>query len=93
MRSLFLIAPLSLAACATSGMAPAPGGGICRGDNLGQYAGRPYTAQLGEQIRRESGARLLRRVDHGMVVTMEYSDQRVTVWLTQDNRVHRATCG
>ncbi len=94
MRSLLLIAPLALAACATTGMAPpAPGDGVCRGDNLGQFAGRPATPQLDAEMMRVSGARIIRRVAKGMMVTMEYSDQRLTVWLTEDNRVERATCG
>lgn len=95
MRSLVLIAPFVLAACATAGAAPpAPApGGICQGGNLGQFAGRPATQELGAEVLRASGARTLRWVAHGMMVTMEYSDQRVTVWLTADNRVDRATCG
>ena len=92
MRKLILLAPVTLAACATA--APPPtAGGICRGDNLGQFVGRPATQELGAEVLRVSGARNLRWVAHGMVVTMEYSDQRVTVWLTPDNRVDRANCG
>ena len=95
MRSLILLAPFALAACATVGAAPpAPApGGICSGDNLRQFAGRPATQELGAEVLRVSGARLLRWVAHGMVVTMEYSEERVTVWLTADNRVDRAVCG
>lgn len=95
MRKFIMLAPLALAACATAAAPPAPpaAGGICRGDNLGQFAGRPATQELGADVLRVSGARMLRWVAHGMMVTMEYSDQRVTVWLTPDNRVDRATCG
>ena len=91
MRNLILLAPLALAACATA--PPPPPGGICRPDNLGQFAGRPATQELGAEVLRVSDARILRWVAHGMMVTMEYSDQRVTIWLTRDNRVDRATCG
>ena len=96
MRNFLMLAPLALAACATSATPPPPPpatGGICRGDNLGQFAGRPATQELGGEVLRVSGARVLRWVAHGMMVTMEYSDQRATVWLTADNRVDRATCG
>ena len=96
MRSLILLAPFALAACATVGAPPppAPGpGGICRGDNLGQFRGRPATQELGAEVLRVSGARILRWVPHGRVITMEFSEERVTVWLTADNRVDRATCG
>jgi len=65
----------------------------CRGDNLGQFAGRPATQDLGAEVLRVSGARNLRWVAHGMMVTMEFREDRVTVWLTADNRVDRAVCG
>jgi len=65
----------------------------CRGDNLGQFAGRPATQDLGAEVLRVSGARNLRWVPHGMMVTMEFREDRVTVWLTADNRVDRAVCG
>jgi hypothetical protein len=93
MRKLVLLASAALTACATSAAAPPAPGGICRGENLGQFAGRPATRELGAEILRVSGARALRWVGHGMVVTMEFSEQRVTVWLTANNLVDRAVCG
>lgn len=93
MRKFIMLAPLALAACATATAPPSPSGGVCRADNLGQFAGRPATGDLGAEVLRVSGARMLRWVAHGMMVTMEYSDQRVTIWLTPDNRVERASCG
>ena len=95
MRSLILIAPLALAACATApGPAPMPpSGGVCQSDDLAQFAGRPATQDLGEEMLRVSGARIIRWVAHGMAVTMDFSPQRLTVWLTPDNRVERANCG
>jgi hypothetical protein len=93
MRSLALLIPIALAACATTAAAPPASGGTCRGEDLAQFKGRAASQDLGAEILRVSGARSLRWVAHGMVVTMEYSDQRVTVWLTADNRVDRAVCG
>ena len=93
MRRLLLVAACTLAACATTAVAPPPPGGLCHGENLGQFAGRPASPELGAEVLRVSGARVLRWVAHGSVVTMEFSDQRVTVWLTADNRVDRAVCG
>ena len=93
MRELVLLASAALSACATSAVAPPAPGGICRGENLGQFAGRPATRELGAEILRVSGASTLRWVAHGMMVTMEFREQRVTVWLTADNRVDRAVCG
>jgi hypothetical protein len=93
MRNLLLLAVSALAACATTAVAPPPPGGLCHGENLGQFAGRQASPELGAEVLRVSGARVLRWVAHGSVVTMDYSDQRVTVWLTADNRVDRAVCG
>ena len=95
MRSLVLLAGLALTACAT--YAPPPAGpaepSACRPDGLAQFTGQPASEQLGADIQRVSGARTLRWVAHGMAVTMEFSPDRVTVWLTADNRVERANCG
>jgi hypothetical protein len=40
-----------------------------------------------------SGARQLRWVPHGGIITMEFSPNRLTVRLDQANRVESATCG
>jgi hypothetical protein len=42
---------------------------------------------------RASGARTIRWVPKGGVVTMEYSAERITVSLDGSNRVERASCG
>ena len=42
---------------------------------------------------RESGARALRWVPKGMMVTMDYRGDRLTVHLDAANRVERANCG
>ena len=44
-------------------------------------------------MQRVSGARILQWVGHGMMVTMEFSPDRLRVYLTADNRVERANCG
>lgn len=96
MRNIALLLPLALAACATTAAGPAvpaPAGGICRGDSLGQFVGRPATSELGAEMLRATGARVLRWVGHGMMVTMDFREDRLTVHLTVDNRVERASCG
>ena len=97
MHKLVLIAPLALLACATTTVLPPAGdrssGMTCHSDNLAQFAGRPASEELGAEMLRVSGARALRWVAKGMMVTMEYREDRLTVWLTADNRVERANCG
>ena len=92
MRKFILLAPLALAACATTAPPP-PSGGTCRPENLGQFTGQPATQALGAELQRVSGARILQWVGHGMMVTMEFSPDRLRVYLTADNRVDRASCG
>jgi hypothetical protein len=92
MRKWAALALLALSACAGA-PPPAPVGEACRGDGLSSFAGQPATQELGAAMLRTSGARTIRWVAQGMMVTMDYSPQRLTVYLTADNRVERASCG
>lgn len=93
---------LALAGCSTQA-APMPEPAIpvhgetpgytCRNSNLNQFAGRQATSQLGSEMLRVSGARRLRWVQPGMMVTMEFSAERLTVHLDASGRVERAICG
>ena len=96
MRRLALLGALALPGCAAATPEPAVHGAsdyICRSDSLGQFTGQPATEQLGANMLRVSGARRLQWVGHGMMVTMDFSPQRLRVFLTADNRVERASCG
>lgn len=99
MRRIALFAPALLAACAAAPAAdPAPpavgeSGYVCRNADLGGFAGRPATTEVGAEILRVSGARHLRWVRPGMMVTMEFREDRVTVWLAAGNRIERVNCG
>jgi hypothetical protein len=92
MPRLLWLTPALLAACAS---APPPAavvdqsGGICRNTGLALFAGRPATAEVGKEILRVSGARALRWVRPGMMVTMEYREDRVTVWLMASPNIER----
>ncbi len=82
---------LSLAACVTaSGGGPA---GICHDSTLGHYVGQQATQALGAQIMAEAGARRLRWITMGMMITMEYSAERLNVRLGTRHEVLSATCG
>jgi hypothetical protein len=98
MRRLAILAFTPLAACtiATSdatGDAAPPILGACRNDVLGQFTGQAASQELGARMLAVSGARILRWVPKGSVVTMEFSPDRVTVLLDGSNRVERASCG
>ena len=95
MRRLALLACLVLPACAATTASPAPpaGAAVCRPENLARFVGQPATQELGAEMQRVSGARVLQWVGHGMMVTMDFSPQRLRVFLTADNRIDRASCG
>jgi len=91
MRRLGLAAPLLLAACAAT---PAPHeGGTCRPEPLAAFAGREATPDTLAELQRASGAKTIRVVQPGMMVTMEFSPERVTVQLAPGNKIERASCG
>ncbi|GAA4014685.1 hypothetical protein GCM10022280_11510 [Sphingomonas swuensis] len=99
-RLLLVAATLPLiAACATAQPgSPYPGGNsadryVCSGTMLAQFKGRPASAELANEIIRSSGSKTLQWVAKGMMVTMDYRDDRVRVWLDGQNRVERANCG
>jgi Peptidase inhibitor I78 family len=98
MRYLAALAILPLAACtiATSDATadgPAHPEGTCRNEALGQFTGRTASQDLGARMLRASGARIIRWVPKGGVVTMDFSPERITVLLDGSNRVDRASCG
>ena len=96
MKSALFLLPLLVAACATTAPADpvvAEPAETCRGEALASFAGQPATAALGARMLRDSGARTLRWVPQGMMVTMDYRGDRLTVRLDAANRVERASCG
>ena len=99
MRKLLLSAPLALAACAAAGpryvgIDQLPPGSKCvQSGALDTFKGRPASTELAAQIMTAARAPKLRWVPFGAMITMEYSENRVTVRLDQQNRVLSATCG
>ena len=88
---LGLATPL-LAACATVSPA-APTGGTCSNDGLQQFVGQPATAELGSRALSTSGAKTLQWIEAGMMVTMEFRADRVRIYLDEQNKVQRLSCG
>lgn len=91
--SPLLILPFA-AACAQSAEMPPPvfGAGSCSDSRLSRFAGQPSSAQLGQTMLAASGAKLLRWVPHGSVITMELREDRLTVHLDGQGKVERAVC-
>ena len=92
MRSLSLLLLTPLAAACTS-MAPAePGSGGCSPEALARYTGQTANDALAARMKRETGRTAIRWVQPGMAVTMDYREDRLTVYLDAANRVERASC-
>ena len=96
MKRLIALAPaLVLSACIVVPV-PVPlaaGGGECRNDGLERFIGQPATQQLGAEMQRAAGARVLQWISPDTAVTMEYRVERLRVHLDRNGRVQSARCG
>ena len=94
--ALAALASLPLAACTVTPSGQ-PGTGelveTCRSEGLAQFTGQSASQELGAKMLAASGARTIRWVPKGSVITMEFNAQRVTVLLDGANRVEGANCG
>ena len=96
MRKLIAGLTLLVAACSTAPAQPPVVGGngaVCRNDGLDRFVGQPASREVGAQMLAASGARVVRWVAMGMLITMEYRADRLTVRLDANNRILSATCG
>ena len=103
MRGSILFSPvlaLVLAACAAPpspefSQAPPPpaAAGSCNAEAAQFAVGQAYGEALADQVRRRSGAAVLRTIRPGQIVTLEYSSDRVTLDLDGGGRVSRVRCG
>ncbi len=96
-----LMAGIALAtgACAVNqpaDSAPPPHQGVtagtCNPANIQRFVGQQVTDDLKAEMKRVSGAAIIRFVPPGMAITMEYSSQRLTVFTDPANRVERISC-
>jgi hypothetical protein len=99
MRNLLMLAPAALAACST---APAPAdtpvhgvtpGHKCDSAGTDQFIGQTGTSETGAAIKRVSHAAVLRWAPPGVMLTMDFREDRVTVWLDAANKITKIRCG
>ena len=55
--------------------------------------GQPGTSETGAAIKRASDAAILRWSPPGVMLTMDYREDRVTVWLDSSKIVTKIRCG
>jgi hypothetical protein len=97
MRKAILLAPLLAAACSTApAQTPVHGvtpGHKCELAGTAQFVGRQGTSEAGAAIKRVSHAAVLRWAPPGVMLTMDYREDRVTVWLDAANKITQIKCG
>jgi Peptidase inhibitor I78 family len=108
MRKAVALATLLLVACSTNpapaqpieGGPPQPTpihgvtpGHKCRTAGTERFIGKPGTRKTGAAIKRVTRAAVLRWAPPGYMLTMDYREDRVTVYLETDRKVTRISCG
>jgi hypothetical protein len=68
-------------------------GYVCDAGRARSLVGREATGALGAEALRLSGARSIRWIPPGAMVTMDYREDRLNIELDGRNRVTRLRCG
>ena len=95
-KTALTLMAMALTSCATAEPIPVRGatpGFTCQAIDVSPYVGQQATSELGAAMLRASGARIIRWIYPGQVVTMEFSAERLTVHLDSAGRVQGASCG
>jgi len=72
---------------------PVHGGGYsCNAEAAQNLVGRPATAELAAEAQRRTGARIVRWLQPGQIVTMEFREDRLNINI-ENGRVTRINCG
>ena len=95
MRSAPLFA-LALAGCATQAAVPVHGvtsGHKCVAEGTSRFIGQPGSQANGASILRATRAAVLRWAPPDTMLTMDYREDRVTVWLDSAKKITKVRCG
>lgn len=72
---------------------PPPRTGVCDARRIADLIGKPVNDALVADAKRRSGAKVVRRILPGMMVTMDYSAARLNLYIDAKGRVAKITCG
>ena len=95
MRKLAIAGTLFLAGC-TAAQPPVRGetpDRECKTGDTNQFIGQAGTGEAGAMILRASRAAVLRWAPPGVMLTMDYREDRVTVWLDPAGKITQIKCG
>ena len=86
---------LAMAGCATAAeeVPVRGGGGGCDAARAGALIGRARSEGVGAEALRLSGARAVRWIPRGAMVTMDYREDRLNLHLDDKGKVIRIACG
>ena len=94
MRNLSLLVLTLLASCTSVAPAtPVRPADACLPATLDQFIGQSQSKELNARMLGITGKTALRWVRPGMAVTMDYREDRLTVYLDAASKVERASCG
>jgi hypothetical protein len=95
MHRFAILTALLLGACAARSPMPlrhASDSGVCRATGLAVFHGQAVSQDVANQLIRASGAKDLRWVPPGGMVTMDHRSDRLTVHTDAQNRIVSAAC-
>jgi len=95
MRKVLFLAPAMLAACAAQqppvhGVTP---GHKCDAAGTETFIGKPGTSANGSAIKLATKAAVLRWAPPNTMLTMDYREDRVTVWVDEARKITKIRCG
>jgi hypothetical protein len=97
MRSFVMFGPALVAACSTAPAAmPVQGvtaGHKCDAAGTDRFIGQPGTRTTGAAIKRATNAAVLRWAPPGVMLTMDFREDRVTIYLGPNKKVTKISCG
>jgi len=97
MRKAAILGPILLAACSTSPAEPpvhgVTPGRVCSIKGTDWFVGQQGTGEAGAAILRASNAAVLRWAPPGVMLTMDYRQDRVTVYLDRNRKITQIKCG
>ena len=95
MRKTLILAPAMLAACAAQqpqvhGVTP---GHKCDATGSDSFIGRTRSDSTGAAIKKTTKAAVLRWAPPNTMLTMDYREDRVTVWIDEAAKISKIRCG